>query len=119
MGCTPGITFHKDMLKRWTPANTNTDVPMLDFDLNAAETSDRFLTSMSYLSFRNLTIGYNIPQKLSSSIRIANARLSVAVTNLHLFSARKGLDPQQSFNGTTDDSYTPLRTTSLNLTMNF
>ncbi len=119
MGSTPGYALHKDMLKRWTPTNTNTDVPMLDYDLNSNETSDRFLTPSDYLSFRNLTVGYNLSKKLASSLNISSARLGVTVTNLHLFSARKGLDPQQSFNGITDDSYSPMRTTSINLTMNF
>lgn len=119
MGNSPGYAMHKDMLKRWTPTNTDTDVPILDYDINSNETSDRWLTSMSFLNIRSLTVGYNLPEKWVSALHISDARLSMMVTNLHLFSARKGLDPQQSFSGTTDDSYTPLRTTSVNFSMNF
>lgn len=119
MGSTPGDAMHVDNLKRWTPSNTDTDVPILDMDLNANETSDRFLTSSDYLGFRNVTAGYNLSREFASRLNIASARLSFTITNLHVFSARKGLDPQQSFSGVTSDSYSPLRTTSVNLTMNF
>jgi hypothetical protein len=119
MGNTAGDAMHKDQLKRWTSTNTKTNVPILDMDINANETSDRFLTSANYLNFRNLTFGYSLPRKLSNSLNISSARVSLMVTNIHLFSARKGLDPQQSYNGITSDSYSPLRTTSVSLSMNF
>lgn len=119
MGQTLGTNMHVDALNRWTPTNTVTDVPRLYQYTNANATSDRFIVPSDYLSFRNLTVGYNLPRKFASVIGVSSARLSGTVTNLHTFSYRKGLDPQQSFNGTTDNAYTPLRTTSVALTMNF
>ena len=119
MGQRLGTNFHIDMLDRWTSTNTDTDVPRLYQYTNANATSDRFIVPSDYLSFRNLTLGYNLPRKFASVLHIADARLSFTVTNLHLFSFRKGLDPQQSFDGTTDNAYTPLRTSSVALTLNF
>lgn len=119
MGQTLGTAFHKDALNRWTPTNTTSDIPRLRQFNNANATSDRFLISSDYMSFRNLSLSYNLPKKFASYISVSSAKLGVAVTNLHTFSARKGLDPQQSFNGTTDYAYTPLRTTSFSLTINF
>ena len=119
MGQTLGTSFSVDQLNAWTPTNTTSNIPRLRQFANANAVSDRFLISSDYLSFRNLSIGYTLPKKLASYISVSSARLAVAVTNLHTYSARKGLDPQQSFNGTTDYVYTPLRTTSVSLTINF
>lgn len=119
MSQTLGTNFHVDMLNRWTPTNTVTDVPRLYQYTNGNATSDRFIVPSDYLSFRNLTVGYNLPRKFASAISVSSARISAVITNLHTFSYRKGLDPMQSFDGTTDNAYTPLRTTSLALTMNF
>ena len=119
MGGERGDNMHVDMLDRWTPQNTDTDVPILIFDVNANATSDRFLTPMDFFSFRNLTLGYTFPENLSNRLNIENARLFMTVTNLYTFTHRKGMDPQQSFSGTTDYQYTPLRTTSFGINLNF
>lgn len=119
MGQTLGTNVHVDMLNRWTPTNTDTDVPRLFQYTNGNATSDRFIVPSDYISFRNLSVGYNLPRNFASRLSISDARLSFSVTNLHLFSYRKGLDPQQSFDGTTDNAYTPLRTSSVALTLNF
>jgi TonB-linked SusC/RagA family outer membrane protein len=119
MGGELGDAMHVDMLDRWTADNTDTDVPLLIFDVDANGTSTRFLTPMDYLSFRNVTIGYTFPNSLTSRIGIGSARVFANVTNLYSFTARQGMDPQQSFGGTTDNSYTPLRTTSFGINVNF
>ena len=119
MGQVLGTAFHVDQLNAWTPSNTSSDIPRLTRDIDANAVSDRFLISSDYLSFRNVSLGYTLPKKFSSTLKISDARLSATITNLHTFSARNGLDPQQSFDGTTDNAYTPLRTTSFSLTMNF
>jgi hypothetical protein len=119
MGQTLGTAFHVDALNRWTFQNTTSDIPRLRQFNNANATSDRFLISSDYLSFKNLSLSYSLPQRWASSINVKNARIIANVTNLHAFSARKGLDPQQSFNGSTDNAYTPLRTTSVGLNINF
>jgi TonB-linked SusC/RagA family outer membrane protein len=119
MGQTLGTNFHVDMLDRWTTTNNDTDIPRLYQYTNANATSDRFIVPSDYLSFKNFTVGYNLPRKYASNLHMSNARLTFTVTNLHTFSYRKGLDPQQSFDGTTDNRYTPLRTSTLALTVNF
>lgn len=119
MGQTLGTSFHKDMLNRWTPQNTGSDIPVLRTNNQANSVSDRFLTSSDYLSFRNLTLGYTLPKSIATKLHITDAKIIGTVTNLHSFTARKGLDPQQSFDGTSDNSYTPLRTSSIGLIMNF
>ncbi|MFA5045524.1 MAG: TonB-dependent receptor [Paludibacter sp.] len=117
----PGSNWSKDIFKRWTPTNTNTDVPRVSSgDQNANSTSTRFLTSASYFSLRNITFGYTFPKKLTSKYKVEKLRLYVLGDNLMLLTARQGLDPRQSFTGTTyTGTYSALRTTSIGLTVNF
>jgi TonB-linked SusC/RagA family outer membrane protein len=114
-----GANWHTDAYKRWTPANTDTDVPRLsagDQDLNA--TSDRFLTSASYFSLKNITLGYTFPKSLINKIKISSLRIYLTGDNLWLGSARKGFDPRQAFSGTTYiGNYSALRTVSFGLSI--
>ena len=51
-----GYNFHTDILKAWTPDNTQTDVPRLDSqDQFTRSSSTRWLTKSNYLSINNIT----------------------------------------------------------------
>jgi len=115
-----GNNWHTDILNSWTPTNTNTDVPRVDAsDSYAISTSTRFLTSSNYLSINNITFGYTFPAKWTKKIGIDRLNLNVAADNVALFSARKGLDPRQSFTSATTALYTPIRTVSGGLKITF
>ena len=93
-----GQAWHKDVLKAWTPENTNTDIPRMDGDTQVAQSAvDRFFVSSNYLSINNVTLGYTLPANWTQKIKIASLRLYVAGENLAVFSARKGVDPRNSF----------------------
>ncbi len=116
----PGTNMHKDMYQRWTPSNTETSVPRLCYqDQNANDSSDRWLTSASYFSLRNVTLGYTLPSSLTRKISVQNARVYLAGDNLWLKSARKGLDPRQSFTGATGYAYSALATYSVGVSLTF
>lgn len=109
-----GNNFHKDMFARWTPENTNTNVPLLlyeDQDQNAS--SDRWLTKASYFSIRNMTVGYTLPKKWLSNLKIEKLRVYGVADNVWYTSARKGLDVRQSFSGSVSYVYSPIRTVSV------
>ena len=114
-----GANWHTDAYARWTPSNTDTDVPRLSAgDQNLNGTSDRFLTSASYFSLKNITLGYTFPKSIVSKIKVNTLRIYVSGDNLAVFSARKGLDPRQSFNGATGyGTYSALRTVSFGLSI--
>ncbi|OFY41515.1 MAG: hypothetical protein A2X18_06700 [Bacteroidetes bacterium GWF2_40_14] len=115
-----GSAMHVDIADRWTPENTKTNVPRLQNAYTAATAaSSRWLVSASYLSFRNVTLGYTIPAKLLKKLDIASVRIYATGDNLALFAARKGLDPQQTFNGTADHTYIPSKIVSLGLNITF
>ncbi|WP_075603492.1 SusC/RagA family TonB-linked outer membrane protein [Saccharicrinis aurantiacus] len=119
MGSTVGGNYHRDMLKRWTPLNTNSDVPILTYnDMNMNAYSDRFYTSASYFSIRNVTLGYNLPKQLIERLSIDNCQIYATGDNLWLKSARQGLDPRQSLSGAVGFNYSAMRTISLGLKLN-
>ncbi len=96
-----------DVLRAWTPTNTNTDVPRaVSGDPNGnTRTSDRFIEDGSYLRMKNVSIGYSLPASLLqtwSRNTLSKARLYVAATNLLTFTKYTGYDPEigSRYNGT-------------------
>ena len=64
-------------------------------------------------------MGYTIPAKVLQAAKIDSIRIFASADNVKLFSAMKGLDPQYNFTGGTGYSYTPTRTVSLGVDINF
>lgn len=117
---TVGTNWHKDIFDRWTPQNTDSQIPRLDNgDLEASQTSTRFLTKASYLSLRNVTLGYTFPRSLTDKLDIQNLRIFLTGDNLWYTSARRGLDVRQSFSGETGFTYSALRTISAGISFTF
>ena len=113
-----GENFHKDMFNRWTPANTNTNIPQLLYqDQDQALGGDFALINASYFSLRNLTLGYSLPKSLIKKVGIGNLRVYLTGDNLWLQSKRKGLDPRQSFSGGTGYVYSALSSYSIGLNL--
>lgn len=115
-----GQNWHTDIRNAWTPENPNTDVPRVNAsDSYAISTSDRWLTSSDYLSINNITVGYTLPKSLTQKFMVSKLRLFFAADNVALLSARKGLDPRQSFTSATTALYTPIRTVSGGINITF
>ena len=115
-----GSNWHKDIYNRWTPQNTDTDVPRVELgDQNANQTSTRFLTKSSYISLRNATIGYTIPKNVTDRIGMQRLRVYVTGDNLWYMSKRKGLEVRNSFTGGTGFVYSALRTVSAGVQVTF
>lgn len=108
-----GKNWHRDVLNSWTETNPS-DLPRLEINsIDIGNTSTRFLTDASYLNIRNISLGYTLPAKVSDKLKIHNVRIYALFDNVHMFTARKGMNPQASFSGTNDFSYTPARTMML------
>lgn len=118
-----GNAIHTDMLKRWQKEGDITDVPRMDGNSTNrtyfSAASDRWLTDASYLNIKSVTLSYNIPTSLMKKIDMSNCRLFASGENLWLFSARKGMSVQQSFDGVTSNTYTPTRIISFGLNLTF
>ena len=115
-----GTNWHKDIFNRWTPENSETDVPRIqEGNLDQSVSGDYTLTKASYLSLRNVTLGYTFPKQLLSKAKIERLRLYVVGDNMFLLSARKGFDPRQSFTGDTGYNYSAVRTVSFGINLEF
>ncbi|WP_443937138.1 SusC/RagA family TonB-linked outer membrane protein [Pedobacter sp. MW01-1-1] len=116
-----GSSLHKDLLNAWTPSNTTSSIPRVDYgnytNINAAST--RWLVDASYLAIRNINLSYSLPQDWLKKIDVSNARVFATGENLHLFSERKGLNPSESFDGTNSNLYPQARMFSIGLSATF
>ncbi|WP_278503866.1 SusC/RagA family TonB-linked outer membrane protein [Phocaeicola barnesiae] len=114
-----GSAWHVDMLNAWTAENKNTDIPRLNVqDRFTGYSSDRWLTSSDYLSLQNITFGYTLPKSWTRKLQIDGIRLYFVADNVALLTARKGLDPRQSYT-TAENVYSPIRTISGGISLNF
>lgn len=87
------------VLDRWTPNNTNTDVPRaISGDPNRnARASSRFVEDGSYLRLKNISLGYSIPNTILqtwSKGTISKLRVYVSAQNLLTFTGYSGYDPE-------------------------
>ena len=115
-----GQNWHKDIYDAWTPENTNTDIPRLNAqDRYASSMSTRFLTSSDYLSLNNITVGYTLPEKIASKLKVQKLRIYFAADNIALLASRKGLDPRQSYTAASTARYTPIKTLSGGISLTF
>lgn len=113
-----GANYHMDLYnKRWKQAGDITDVPKLSE--NTKYQTDYYLTDASYLSIKNISLGYNFDSKFVKKIGLESLRLTMNANNLYLFSHRKGMDPQYNFTGTVDYSYAPVRTVTFGIDLKF
>jgi len=87
------------VLKAWTPSNTNTNIPRaISSDPNAnARTSSRFIEDGSYLRLKNVMLGYNVPGSALNSFTkgvVSNIRIYVSAQNILTFTNYSGYDPE-------------------------
>ena len=107
--------YHKDILKSWTydkarstPGIDPDGTPILNSSpslnksvtANLYTTSSRFLTSASYLVLKNVNLSYELPKSFVRKATLEGVTLTVTCENLFSLTSRKGMNPQQSFNGT-------------------
>ncbi|MEZ7874540.1 MAG: TonB-dependent receptor [Bacteroidales bacterium] len=110
-----------DILDRWTTPGQVTNVPRMDNSKTTAfnAASSRWLVNASYLAIRNVNISYNFKENILKSLNVKGLRAYVSAENLALFSARKGMNPSQSFNGDVFNDVGFNRTVTLGVNVNF
>ncbi|MGO4821927.1 MULTISPECIES: SusC/RagA family TonB-linked outer membrane protein [unclassified Flavobacterium] len=116
-----GSALHTDILNRWQKPGDITDVPVLNISRNTQNSaaSDRWLVASDYLSLRQVSLSYNLPTDIISRLQIDAAKFYINGENLKLFTKREGMDPQANYNGTTQNRFSPSRTISLGINLNF
>lgn len=88
---------HEDILNRWTPENTNTDVPIIKFqDANINNRDSNrpgWLQKGDYFRLNTISLGYSIPEKVLNKVKIKSARIYATIQNVHTFTKYKGYNP--------------------------
>ena len=104
----------KDFLQNcWSPENPDAYFPRpiayLAYDGGAQlnKVNTRYLQNIRYLRFKNLTVGYTLPQKATKKIGIDKIRLYFSGENLHYWSPFKKnsiyIDPEAAFGRENND----------------
>ncbi|WP_321306397.1 TonB-dependent receptor [Marinifilum fragile] len=116
-----GAALHVDHKKGWRKAGDITNIPRLENGNSYLSTSmsDRWLTDASYLSLKNVNLSYTFNQKAIKDFGINSLKVFAAGENLFLLTERKGMNPQQSFAGTTSNVYLPSRVVSFGVNVSF
>ncbi len=117
-----GDAYHPDILNAWRQPGDITDVPRLqsgNVDLVRTQSS-RFLTDASFISLKNVNIGYNFNEKVNKTLNVENLRVFVSGENLLFASQREGLDPQYNLAGTASgNDFVPARIFSAGFNLSF
>ena len=95
------------LLNRWTPTNTDTDMPRLvaGDPNNNNRRSSRFVEDGSYLRLRNVQLGYRLPAMVLDRIGLASLRFYVSAQNLFTITDYTGFDPEIGRRRGDDQSY--------------
>ena len=106
-----GSALSTDILNRWTTPGQITDVPALNSStyVSSNAASSRWLVKSDFISLRQAGLSYSFNPTDISQYGLTAFRILVSGENLWSKTARKGLEPTQSFNGTTTNRYTPAR----------
>ena len=86
----------------WTPNNPTNDIPRPDTRLNGQDpggetrVSSWLVEDASYLRLKTVSLGYTLPAKLLSRMKISTFRVFIAAQNLLTFTKYSGLDPEVS-----------------------
>ena len=113
-----GNTWHVNALRRWQKPGDITDIPRAEINGSYAA-NDSKLIDASYFAIKNITLGFSLPYKYAQKIKAQQIRIYMALDNIATFSHLDGMDPQYDFTGGMGYSYTPNKTYSVGLNINF
>ncbi|HLW14059.1 MAG TPA: SusC/RagA family TonB-linked outer membrane protein [Flavobacteriaceae bacterium] len=118
--------LHKDVLNSWNGipdgmTETSADridangTPEVNFSRSTYNnaTSNRFLQDGSYLVVKNITLSYNLPQDIAERMKLSSMNFNIGVENLATFTKLTGMNPQQSFAGSSQNAFVTPRTFTL------
>ena len=126
--------LHADIVNAWRPENATSDhtldpngtpiinaSPLLSGSLSANlnSNSSRFLTSASYLVLKNINLSYQLPKNIVRKLDLEGITLTATCENLFTKTARKGMNPQQSFSGSQSNYLVTPRVFSFGLNVKF
>ncbi len=95
--------MYETFTNRWTPENTNTDIPRIlestgggDVSVATPRVTDKFVEDGSFIRFKTLSVSYTLPKKTISKIKIANLMFVFSAQNIATITKYSGQDPEVS-----------------------
>ncbi|MFA7450464.1 MAG: SusC/RagA family TonB-linked outer membrane protein [Bacteroidales bacterium] len=113
-----GNTWSANALRRWQKPGDKTDVPRAGINAQYASTDD-YLIDASYFAIKNITLGYTLPASAAKKMGVSLLRIYITLDNMTMFNYLNGMDPQYDFSGSTDYVYSPNKTYTIGLNLNF
>lgn len=93
-----GFGRHKDLVHQWSEANPDTNIPAYRDDIrnhrNFIGYSDLWLEDGSYLRLRQITLGYNLPDKTTKKLGIDQLRFYISSQNPLTITKYSGYNPE-------------------------
>lgn len=111
-GSNPGSQLHPDIYDAWEQPGDITDVPLLSLDNDQSNSrSTRWLQKGDFIRLRTMSLGYSLDRKLLDKANIASMRLYVTADNYFTWKKEDRIDdPEQSYDGQTNNGSTMLKT---------
>lgn len=106
----------------WTPENRNAKLPIVTTSTGGTgnfERSTFWIRDNSYLRMKNIQLGYALPERWLSKVKISKVSLFVNAQNLLTFSKYKDFDPEAILDQTSLYFYPMLKTYSGGLNVTF
>ncbi|MEO8198950.1 MAG: TonB-dependent receptor [Gemmatimonadota bacterium] len=90
-----------NVMNRWQKPGDVTDVPRASYDgtSGAREISSRFIEDGSYLRLKEVSLGYELPERLSGWLGMSRAHVYVSGRNLFTITGYTGYSPEVNSNG--------------------
>ena len=84
-----------DQINAWTTVGQKTNIPQARWlSNNGAQISSRYIVNGSYARVRTVTLGYTVPPKLLSKLKIERVRIYASALNLLTFTNYPYWDPE-------------------------
>ena len=114
----------KDALRRWTPENTDTDVPKAAVG-RVSRVSSRFVEDGSFLRLKNISLGYDFDSSVLKKLGVGTARVYISGQNLLTITNYLGVDPEVGYRssnvnlGLDYDSYPNTKAYTVGINLSF
>ncbi|MCD7935558.1 MAG: SusC/RagA family TonB-linked outer membrane protein [Tannerellaceae bacterium] len=124
----PWTNVTKLNMDHWTPENPDAYFPRVkayiaeDEGMELAAPQTKYLQNAAYLRFKNLTVGYTLPQSAVNKLRVSSLRFYFSAENLCTLSwLDENLDPEviTNYSGFNSGVYPMQRTYSLGMNLTF
>ncbi len=120
-----GMNQFASFADRWTPENSESNIPRANGQPGITSYSSRFVEDGSFLRFKTVQLTYNVPKSLTERVKISNLKVYVAAQNLYTWTNYSGYDPEVSVRpgaltpGFDYSAYPRARTTTLGVNVTF